>query len=224
MRFNDRELRIFFPVKGFVLEAVAGLFAGKVKPGFGFGRADGLRRAVKDDGAPSASCARSHIDDAVGGKHHLGIVFHHHERIARLFEVFKNGVDAVHVPRMQADRGFIEHKQRVGEVGAQGRGEAYALDFASGERAALAVKREVTEAHVHEVDEAPADFAENERSRLIGDVGGNRVEKGFQTCNRQQHQIVHRKARKVLVDARGDTRKAVTGKAAVEAFAGLVLA
>ena len=61
---------------------------------------------------------------------------------------------------MQADRGFIEHKQRVGEVGAQGRGEAYALDFASGERAALAVKREVAEAHVHEVDEAPADFAE----------------------------------------------------------------
>ena len=73
---------------------------------------------------------------------------------------------AAHVARVQADRGLVEHEQRVDERGAERGGEVDALHLAARERARLAVERQVAEADVAEVAQPRADLAEQQVGRL----------------------------------------------------------
>ncbi len=58
---------------------------------------------------------------------------------------------APHVARMQADRRLIQHKQRVDQRRAERRRQIDALHFAAGQRARLAIEREVTQAHIQQI-------------------------------------------------------------------------
>ena len=70
--------------------------------------------------------------------------------------------DPVHVARMQADRRLVEHEQGVDERGAERGRQVDALHLAAGERAALAVEREVADADVAEVAQPRADLVVEE--------------------------------------------------------------
>ena len=59
-----------------------------------------------------------------------------------------------HVARVQADRRLVEHEQRVHERRAERGGQVDALHLAAGQRARLAVEREVAQAHFAEIAEA----------------------------------------------------------------------
>ncbi len=63
---------------------------------------------------------------------------------------------------MQADGRLIQHEQRVDERGAERRREVDALDFAAGQRARLAVERQISEADIVEIVETGADFTEQQ--------------------------------------------------------------
>ena len=111
-------------------------------------RADRRRRAVEDDLAAALAGARAHVDDAVGLEHDLRIVLDHQQRVAGIAQPLHDADHALHVARMQADRGLIEHEQRVDQRGAERGGQIDALHLAARERARLAVERQIAEADV----------------------------------------------------------------------------
>ena len=85
----------------------------QVSPGQGVGLTQRGHRAIKHDLATTLAGARAHVDDAVGSQHHGGIVFHHHQRVARVAQAAHGLVDAGHVARVQPDAGLVQHKQGV---------------------------------------------------------------------------------------------------------------
>ena len=69
---------------------------------------------------------------------------------------------AVHVARMQADARLVEHEQRVDQRRAERGRQVDALDLAAGERARLAVERQIAQAHVAKEARAGADLGEQQ--------------------------------------------------------------
>ena len=150
------------------LETQADLLAGpEVSAGQGVGAAQRLGAAVEDDLATAFTGAGAHVDHAVGGKHHGRVVFDHHQGVAGVAQAVHGLGDAAHVARVQADAGFVQHKQGVDQAGAQRGGEVDALDFAPAQGAALAVEREVADAHVAQVFEPCRDFFQKQLQGFV---------------------------------------------------------
>ena len=126
-----------------------------------------LGAAVKHYSAAALARAGAHVDHAVRGQHHGRIMLHHHQRVAGIAQALHGHNDAVHVARVQADAGLVQHKQGVDQRGAQGGREVDALHFAAAQGAALAVQREVTNAHVAQVPEPGGDLVEQQLEGLL---------------------------------------------------------
>ena len=104
--------------------------------------------------------------------------------------------DAAHVARVQADRRLVEHEQRVHQRGAERGGEVDALHLAAGERARLAIEREVAEPDLAQIAEARADLGEQQLGRLVERrrQGRSASKKSPALVDRQQHQVVDRRS------------------------------
>ena len=131
-----------------------------------------IRRAVEHDAAALVAGAGAQVDHAVGGQHHGRVVLDHHQRVAGIDQTLHGHVDAVHVARVQADAGLVEHEQGVHQRGAQRRGQVDALHLAAGQGAALAIEREVAQAHIDEVLQARADLVEQQLQGLVMHLAG----------------------------------------------------
>jgi hypothetical protein len=79
----------------------------------------------------------AHVDQAVGGEHHRRVVLDHHQRVAGIAQAVHGLDDAVHVARVQADAGLVQHEQRVHQRGAQRGGEVDALHLAAADSVRL---------------------------------------------------------------------------------------
>ena len=154
-----------------------------------------LRAAEEHDLAAALAGARAKIEDAIRLEHDLRVMLDHDQRVARIAQPLHHPDHPLHVARVQADGGLVEHEQRVDEGSAEGRGEVDALHFAARERARLTIEREVAEAHVREVAEAAADLPEQQIGRLIQWPRQLQLlEERVAAFHRQQHQVVDRKA------------------------------
>ena len=91
------------------------------------GAAQVLRAAIKHNLPTALAGAGAHIDHAVGGQHHGGVVLYHHQRVTGVTQALHGHNNAVHIARVQADAGLVQHKQRVDQRGAQCGGEVDAL-------------------------------------------------------------------------------------------------
>ena len=96
---------------------------------------------------------------------------------------------------MQTDRGLVQHEKRIDERSAERGSEVDALHLAAGERARLAVEREITQAHLLDVAQPRADFGQKEVGRLV--QRGREVqllEERARALGGQKHQVVHGQA------------------------------
>ncbi len=148
--------------------------------------------AGEDDLAAALARTGAQVHDAVGLEHDLRIVLDHHERISGIPQALHHADDAAHVARVQADRGFVQHEKRVDERGAERGGEIDALHLAAGERARLAVEREIAQADFMNVAQPRADFSEKE---VGGFVEWRRemklLEERARALGGQEHEVVH---------------------------------
>jgi hypothetical protein len=94
----------------------------------------------------------------VCGTDDVFVVFYYDYRISDVAEACDGGDEAGGVGGMEADGGFVEDVDDSAQPGTELGGELDALDFAAGESAGGAVKREVVEADVFEEGEALFDF------------------------------------------------------------------
>ena len=171
------------------------------------GLPDRRGRAVEHDGAAALARAGAHVDDAVGRQHHLRVVLDHHQRVAGVAQAVHDLHHAVHVARVQADRGLVEHEQRVDERGAERGGQVDPLHFTAREGAALAVERQVAQPHVAQELESCAHFVEQQFGGVVQHAGEpDAVEERAHALDRQQHQVVDRQAGQVAQGVGGPVR------------------
>ena len=121
-----------------------------------------------DELAAVLAGAGAEVDEVVGGGHDGLFVFDDDEGVAFVAQAVHDADEALDVPRMQADGGLVEHKQSACQRRPEASGEVDAFDLAAGERAGVAIKREITEADFVEVGKARGDFGEDE---IEGGVG-----------------------------------------------------
>ena len=136
-------------------------------------------------------------------------MLHHHQGVAGVAQALHGHDDAVHVSRVQADAGLVQHKQGVDQRGAQRRGEVDALHLAARQGAALPVQREVADADLAQVLEAGANLVKQQFEGLQLGLGGDhgqrrgigcqprlhRLKKSAQPVQRHQHQVVQAQPR-----------------------------
>ena len=181
----------------------------QVGAGQGVGLAQVGGAAVKHNLAAPLAWAGAHVDHAVGRQHHRRVMLHHHQGVAGVAQPLHGHNDAVHVARVQADAGLVQHKQGVDQRGAQGRGEVDALHLAARQGAALPVQREVADADLAQVLEPGADLVKQQFEGLQLGLGRDHRQRrgiGCQSClhglkkpaqpvQRHQHQVVQAQAR-----------------------------
>ena len=85
--------------------------------------------------------------------------------VARVAQPAEQREQPVGVARVQADRRLVEHVQRVHQPRAERVGERDALRLAAGQRAGLAVEREIAEPDVAEEAEPGVELLEDELRR-----------------------------------------------------------
>ena len=121
----------------------------------------------EDDVAAVLARAGAEVDDVVGGAHHVGIVLHHHDRVAEIAQFFEDADQAAGVAAVQSDGRLVEHVAGAHQARAEAGRELDALRFAAGERGGEAVERQVLQADVVQEFQPLADLDQD----LVGDAG-----------------------------------------------------
>ena len=176
--------------------------------------------AVGNDRAAVGPGSRPHVDDAVCGGHHLRVVFDDDKRVACIFEVRQDAVDAIHISRVQSDGRLVEHEKRVGEIGAESRRQIDTLNFAARERAALAAKRQISNADIGKVSETGENFFGHKPRGFILSFLQKRLEEALDVRNGQIHQVGNGKAGQIVEISCGRSSESAGPEAFVHAFFG----
>ena len=95
-----------------------------------------LRRALGGDLAAAIAGAGAEVEQIIGGRDHLAIMFDQDQRVAEIAEVVQGLAAAGVVARMQADGRLVEHVEHAGQAAADLAGQANALRFAAGQASA----------------------------------------------------------------------------------------
>ena len=163
-----------------------------VLAGQGVCLAQRIGRSIENDLPSTFAGPRAHVDDAVGGDHHLGIVLDDHQRVTGIAQAVHHLDHAMDIARVQPDRRLVEHEECVDQRCAERRGQVDALDLAARQRSALTVKREVAQPDVAEKLQAGANLGEHQIHRGIHQraLEGQVVDERTQIRNRCQHQIL----------------------------------
>jgi hypothetical protein len=92
-----------------------------------------LERALVDDAATTPTGARSHVDNVVGDRHQVRVMFHHQQRIALVAQSLEQLGQPVDIAGMQTHRRFVEHINHLGQARPQVPDHLDPLRFASGQ-------------------------------------------------------------------------------------------
>ena len=98
-----------------------------------------LERTFIHDLAALAPCVRTHVHDMVCHFNDVGIVFYHENRISSIAQLLKKFIQTMHIARVKADAGLVEHIHHVHEAAAQVFDDLHTLRFATGERVCFAI-------------------------------------------------------------------------------------
>src|SRR5439155_11854601 len=130
-------------------------------------------RAGEDDLAAPLARARPELDDVIRGGDELAVVLDHDDGVAGPGELATELHEAHRVPRVQADRWFVEHVERADELGSELIGEIDPLGFSPRQGARLTREGEVAEPDPQQKREFGVELAQD----LTGDdrlPGGER--------------------------------------------------
>ncbi len=128
-------------------------------------------RALGDDVAAVLARARPHVDEPVGGAHHLLVVLDDEHGVAEVAQPLERADQPVVVALVEPDRRLVEDVEDADELRADLRREAEPLRFAAGERQRRAVERQVADADVVEEGQPLADLLDDPRADQLLDLG-----------------------------------------------------
>ena len=121
--------------------------------------------AFEDDLPAQFARAGPHVDDVIGGAHHVGIVLHNHDGVAEVAQLFQDADQPAGVARVQSDGRLVQNVAGAHQPRSQASGELDALRFPARERGRQPVQRQIVEPDVVQEFQALADFDQD----LVGD-------------------------------------------------------
>ena len=104
---------------------------------------------------------RPDVNDEVGGFHHVAVVFHHDDGVAKVAQGLQRLDEQLVVALVQPDAGLVENVHHVDQLGTDLGGQTDALGLAAGERGGRPVEREVLDAHVAQEMETEGDLPQD---------------------------------------------------------------
>ena len=87
--------------------------------------------SVEHDLATMLAGPRSYVENPVGCLYHFRIVLNNDECVSLIPQALHDADDAIHVARVQSDRGFVQDEQCVDQRGSQRRGQVDALHLSA---------------------------------------------------------------------------------------------
>ena len=108
--------------------------------------------------------ARAHVDEVVGGAHHLLVVLDDEHGVAEVAQPLERPDQLLVVALVEADRRLVEDVEDADELRADLRREAQPLRLAARERRRRAVERQVADADVVEEGQPLADLLDDPRA------------------------------------------------------------
>ena len=103
-----------------------------------------------------------HVDEVVGLAHDGFVVFDNDQGVSFVAEIVHDLCEAVDVAVVEADGGFVENEESLGQCRSQTGSEVDAGDFATAQGTGRAVQGEVAQANFAKVIEAGGDLGEDE--------------------------------------------------------------
>ena len=150
-----------------------------------FGLEQILQRPLGDDMAAVDAGAGANIDEVIGGTDGVLVVFDNYQSVAQVAQLGEGGKQAVVIPLVQADAGFIQHVQDSSQAGADLGGEANALGLTAREGHGGPIQAEVIQAHVQQKTQAHANLSQHQITDLDLAL---RQEGGGPGCGADPHQ------------------------------------
>ena len=135
--------------------------AGQVVGRDAVGAEDVVEAPRGDDTPPLAAGAGAHIDDEVGGAHHVLVVLDDDHRVAGVAQLLEAADQPPVIALVKADRGLVEDVEDIDQLRADLRGQADALALAARERTRRAGERKVAQPHILQEAEPLADLLED---------------------------------------------------------------
>ena len=131
------------------------------------------------------AAAGADVEEVIRCSDHGFFVFDDGEGVAAVAQIGHDFDQATDVARVEANGGFVEDEQSVGEGGAEAGGEVDAFSFTAAEGSRRAVEIEVAEADTVEVVEAAEDFAVQKGGGVVagGEVLGEGIDQRQQPVN-----------------------------------------
>ena len=134
--------------------------------------------------------AGSQVDDVIGAPNRLLVVLHHQHGIAQVAQRFERLQQAGIVAVVQPDRRLVQHVEHAAQLGADLRGQPYALPFAAGERGRRTIQRHIPQANVVQKTKPLADFAEHAAGDLVlAVVKANGARRFYGPRNRKRREL-----------------------------------
>src|SRR6516225_12007288 len=130
-----------------------------------------MNRALRHNLAASWTRAGAKVYNKVCCTDRILVVFDDHHRISQIAQMLQCPDEPVVISLVKADARFIQNIENPGQPRSDLRAQAYALGFSSGQGAAFAVERKVTQSHFDQKGEPVTDFAQHfacDKSLLFG--------------------------------------------------------
>ncbi len=114
--------------------------SGEEATGVCIGFQDTFIAAGEGELAAVGSRLRADLDEVVGGAHDGLVVLDDDDRITQIGEAAEDADEAVHIARVETDRGLVQNEEGIGEGRAEAGGEVDPHGLAAGEGARAAVE------------------------------------------------------------------------------------
>ena len=113
-------------------------------------RGDGFWRAFSNDVTALRACTGTELHEPVRRAQQPFIMLDDEHGVAEVTQALEGADQTLGVRRVQADAGFVEHVEHSGQARTNLRGQADALHLTARKRAALAIQRQIAQAHLIE--------------------------------------------------------------------------
>ena len=158
-------------------------------------------RALGDDLSPVLARARPHVNEPVGGPHHLLVVLDDEHGVAEVAEPLERADQPAVVALVEPDRRLVEDVQDPDELRPDLRGEPQPLRLAARQRASRAVEVEVADPDVVEEGQALADLLEDPPADQLF---RRRQLEGVDEPERGRHRLLRERVDRLLADGHGE--------------------
>src|SRR5438105_1574569 len=105
--------------------------------------------------------AGAQVQNIIGVADGVGIVFDHEHRVAEIAQAFQRAEQAIVVALMQPNAWLIQNIKDSNQASADLGGQTYPLGLATAQCAALAAKRQITQADILQKAQACSNFLDD---------------------------------------------------------------